>query len=203
MAINYTDLASVKLALHLSTTDSVDDTVLNALMTTASRQVDEYCDRYFGRLGTSEEPQERLYRVRTRNLVLTDDIVEVVDVLVDYTGYAQTFTSLGADSVIPSPVNAANGSIPFPYTALQTVPSTVLAMPPGWVKVIGVFGWPEVPSAVKQATLLQTIRLFKTRDVPLGLVGGADSLGVLRLPGGLHPDARMLLEPFKRMTAFA
>jgi hypothetical protein len=203
MAINYTDLASVKLALHLSTTDSVDDTVLNALMTTASREVDQYCDRYFGQLGTLEDPQERLYRVRTRNLVLTDDIVEVVDVQVDYTGYAQTFTSLGADSVIPLPVNAMQQATPFPYTSLQTVPSTVLAMPPGWVKVIGVFGWPEVPRAVKDATLLQTLRLFKSRDVPLGLVGGADSLGVLRLPGGLHPDARMLLEPYRRMVAFA
>ena len=203
MAINYTDLASVKLALHLSTTDSVDDTVLNALMSTASRQVDQYCDRYFGQLGTSEDPQERLYRVRNRGIVWTEDIVEVTDIAVDYTGYAETFSSLGAGAVIPSPVNSAELAEPKPYTYLLSKPSTVLPPMPGWIKVSGIFGWPEVPKAVKDATLLQTIRLFKSRDVPLGLVGGADSLGVLRLPGGLHPDARMLLEPYKRMAAMA
>lgn len=203
MAINYTDLASVKLALHLSTTDSVDDTVLNALMTTASREVDKYCDRYFGRLGTSQEPQQRLYRCRTWDSVLTDDIVEVLDVEVDFTGYADSFSSVGASGVIPAPVNAQAGAEPAPYTYLVSKPSTVLPAVTGWVRVTGIFGWPEVPKAVKDATLLQTIRLFKSRDVPLGLVGGADSLGVLRLPGGLHPDARMLLEPYRRMAAFA
>lgn len=203
MTAIYTDLASVKLALHLSTTDSVDDVVLNALMATASREVDKYCDRYFGQQGTQQAPAERLYRTRSFAGVYTDDIVTVTDVLVDYTGYAESFSSLGASSVIPGPVNSANQAIPFPYTYLEAKPSTVLAVSPGWVKVRGIFGWPEVPKAVKDATLLQTIRLFKTRDVPLGLVGGADSLGVLRLPGGLHPDARMLLEPYKRHQGIA
>lgn len=201
--INYTDLASVKLALQLSTTDSVDDARINALMAVASREVDQYCDRYFGQVGTLEEPQARLYRARTRSMVFIDDLVSVSDVAVDYTGYAQTFTSLGASSVIPLPVNAQQTAQPSPYTALQAIPSTVFAVGPGWVQVTGVWGWPEVPKAVKQATLLQTLRLFKTTDVPLGLVGGADSLGVLRLPQGLHPDARMLLEPYKRMASFA
>lgn len=203
MAINYTDLASVKLALQLSTTDSVDDARINALMTVASREVDQYCDRYFGSLGTLEEPQVRLYRTRSWDVVLTDDLVLVTDVAVDYTGYGQTFTTLGAGSVLPLPANAAQLAEPHPYTMLQALPSTVFPPAPGWVRVSGIFGWPEVPKAVKQATLLQTLRLFKTTDVPLGLVGGADSLGVLRLPGGLHPDARMLLEPYKRMASFA
>jgi hypothetical protein len=203
MAINYTDLASVKLALHLSTTDSVDDVVLNALMSTASREVDQYCDRYFGQLGSTLTPQERRYRVRNQGTVYTDDLVEITDIGIDYTGYGETFSSLGAGAVIPAPVNAAEFAEPHPYTSLIPKPSTVMPMEWGWVKVSGIFGWPAVPKAVKDATLLQTIRLFKSRDVPLGLVGGADSLGVLRLPGGLHPDARMLLEPYKRMAGMA
>lgn len=195
MATTYALLDDVKDALRIS--DTHDDVALAGVIESASRSIDQYCDRYFGQVGTEAAPVSRLYRARGRQ-VLIDDLVTLTDVEFEYSGYAETFTSLGDDSVIKQPINAATLIPPQPYTALLAKPSTVLPQPPGWVRISGVWGWPAIPQQIRDACVLQSVRLFKSRDVPLGVMGGADMMGAIRLPGGLHPDARILCEPFRR-----
>jgi hypothetical protein len=196
MASTYAILEDVKDALRIS--DDNDDVVLNGIIGSASRAIDQYCDRYFGQIGTTAAPVSRLYRANGR-VVLVDDLVTLTDVEFEYAGYAETFTSLGASSVIKQPVNAVTLVPAQPYTQLLAKPSTVFPQPPGWVRVSGVWGWPEIPQQIRDACVLQSVRLFKSRDVPLGVMGGSDMLAPMRLPGGLHPDARMLCEPFRRL----
>ena len=195
MATTYALLDDVKDALRIS--DTHDDVALAGVIESASRSIDQYCDRYFGQVGTEAAPVSRLYRARGRQ-VLVDDLVTLTDVEFEYSGYAETFTSLGSDSVIKQPVNAATLIPAQPYTALLAKPSTVLPQAPGWVRISGVWGWPAIPQQIRDACVLQSVRLFKSRDVPLGVMGGADMMGAIRLPGGLHPDARILCEPFRR-----
>jgi hypothetical protein len=185
----------VKDALRI--TDDVDDLVLAGVVESASRAIDQYCDRYFGQTGTQAAPVNRLYRARSQQ-VMIDDLVTLTDVGVEYSGFAETFSSLGANSVLKQPVNANTENPLRPFTSLLAKPGTVLPPPPGWVRVTGVWGWPTVPPQIRDACVLQTVRLFKSRDVPLGVMGGADMMGAIRLPGGLHPDARQLCEPFRR-----
>lgn len=198
----YVSLAEVKSALRIPSNDSVDDTMLNALIGASSRLIDQYCDRYFGQVGTTQTPDVRLYRASGR-VVLIDDLVSLSDVEVDFTGFATTFTTLGASSVLTQPLNAGHRVPAWPFTSLLAKPSTVLPAAPGWVRVSGVFGWPAVPAQISQAALLQTVRLFKSQDVPLGLVGGADMMGALRLPRGLHPDAAQLLADYRKHGGLA
>ena len=197
MASTYALLDDVKDALRIS--DTNDDVVLAGVIESASRAIDQYCDRYFGQTGTEAVPVQRLYRATGTRQVLIDDLVTLTDVEVDYSGYAETFTSLGATSVVKQPVNAATLVPPQPYTVLLAKPSAVLPLPPGWVRVSGVWGWPAIPQQIRDACVLQSVRLFKSRDVPLGVMGGSDMLAPMRLPGGLHPDARILCEPFRRL----
>lgn len=197
MATTYALLDDVKDALRIS--DSNDDVVLAGVIESASRAIDQYCDRYFGQTGTTGSPVQRLYRATATRQVLIDDLVTLTDLEVDYSGYAETFTSLGATSVLKQPVNAATLVPAQPYTALLAKPSAVLPAAPGWVRVSGVWGWPAIPQQIRDACVLQTVRLFKSRDVPLGVMGGSDMLAPMRLPGGLHPDARILCEPFRRV----
>lgn len=197
MATTYALLDDVKDALRIS--DDHDDVVLAGIIESASRAIDQYCDRYFGQTGTTGSPVQRLYRATSTRQVLVDDLVTLTDVEVDYSGYAETFTSLGATSVIKQPVNAATLVPAQPYTVLLAKPSAVLPQAPGWVRVSGVWGWPAIPQQIRDACVLQTVRLFKSRDVPLGVMGGSDMLAPMRLPGGLHPDARILCEPFRRL----
>jgi hypothetical protein len=69
------------------------------------------------------------------------------------------------------------------------------------VTVTGVFGWPAVPAAVKQACRLQVARVFKRADSPLG-VAGFGEFGVVRVTQ-LDPDVKALLEPYRRHAGFA
>lgn len=196
MAATYALLEDVKDALRIS--DDHDDVALAGVIESASRAIDRYCDRYFGQTGTQAAPVQKLYRSRS-GVVLIDDLVTITDVEVEFAGFAESFTSLGATSVIQQPVNAATATPPQPYTVLLAKPGTVLPPMPGWVRVSGVWGWPEIPQQIRDACVLQSVRLFKSRDVPLGVMGGADMMGAMRLPGGLHPDARILCEPFRRL----
>lgn len=195
MTATYALLEDVKDALRI--TDDVDDLVLAGVVESASRAIDKYCDRYFGQTGTQAAPVHRLYRARSQQ-VMIDDLVTLTDVGVEYSGFAETFSSLGSNSVLKQPVNADTENPTRPFTSLLAKPGTVLPPPPGWVRVTGVWGWPTVPPQIRDACVLQTVRLFKSRDVPLGVMGGADMMGAIRLPGGLHPDARQLCEPFRR-----
>lgn len=197
MATTYALLDDVKDALRISDTD--DDVTLAGIIESASRAIDQYCDRFFGQTGTVAAPVSRLYRSINRQVQI-DDLVTLTDVEVEYTGYAETFTSLGAASVIKQPVNAATMVPPWPYTVLLAKPSAVLPTPPGWVRVSGVWGWPAVPQQIRDACVLQSARLFKSRDIPLGYASGGDGMGTIVIPGaGLHADARALCDPFRRM----
>jgi hypothetical protein len=69
------------------------------------------------------------------------------------------------------------------------------------VKVTGVWGWPAVPAAISQATILQAARHFKRYDSPLGVAGFGD-FGVVRVSRFLDADVQMLVEPYKKMRLF-
>ena len=69
------------------------------------------------------------------------------------------------------------------------------------VKVTTVFGWPAVPKAIEQATILQAARHFKRYDSPLGVAGFGD-FGVVRVSRFLDADVQMLVEPYQRMRIF-
>jgi len=65
------------------------------------------------------------------------------------------------------------------------------------VRVEGTFGWPAVPDAVREATILQASRLFTRLDSPLGVAGFGD-MGAMRVSFKGDPDVLMLLAPYRR-----
>jgi hypothetical protein len=65
------------------------------------------------------------------------------------------------------------------------------------VRVTGTFGWPSVPDAIKQATILLSIRIFKRLDSPLAVAGFGD-LGAVRV-GRSDPDVMAMIAPYRRM----
>jgi hypothetical protein len=56
-------------------------------------------------------------------------------------------------------------------------------------------GWAAVPSAVKQATIIQAARIFKRLDSPLG-VAGFEDLGIMRVGRGLDTDVAQLVAAY-------
>ncbi|HEY7822632.1 MAG TPA: hypothetical protein VIG24_07365, partial [Acidimicrobiia bacterium] len=94
----------------------------------------------------------------------------------------------------------ATGGLSLPYTRIKPFEDGYW---PTWrgqatVRVYARYGWPEVPAAVKTATLLQASRLFTRNDSPLGVAGFGD-MGAMRVSRFVDPDVEMLLQPFRKV----
>ena len=90
-----------------------------------------------------------------------------------------------------------------PYVTLRAVggkrfPQTTSTSRWGLVQVTGVWGWPSVPVAVKQACLILATRLVKRAESPEGIAGGFDEFGAVRISSKDDPDAIRLLQPYRQ-----
>lgn len=195
--MSYATLAEFKSAIGI--TDSTDDTPLQSVLDATDALIDLYCDRKQG-FGTATET--RYYNADAWEYVLTDDLVSVTtlttDDLADGT-YSTTWTA-GTDYNL-APGNAALDG--WPYTQIDasvTYPKNFPKDVYRGVKVVGVFGWPAVPQAVKQAAIIQAGAVWMSRSAPAGVVGSADLGGLIRMTRALHPEAQILLESFRKRS---
>ena len=191
----YASLSEVKAALRI--TDAVDDSLLEMAVESASRLVDGHAGRRFWSGGTA-----------VKFFVAQDDFVCEVDDLVSDDIILQT--SSGADGIFDitwdlddyqlEPLNQELDGIQWAYNSIRAIGDYLWPISGGeaLVKVTGVFGWPSVPIAIKQATIIQASRIFKRLDSPLGVAGFGD-LGAIRVTRDLDPDVAQLVMPYKRM----
>lgn len=199
----YTTLADLKNALQIE--DSNDDTALQAAILTASRQIDEYCQRFFYQEGTTGSPSVRYYTAYSPWYIETDDIVSVNQLATD-PDFDQSYstiwnTTTNPKDVMYEPVN--NPKKGWPYTRILAIGSQVFPyFFPQTVKITGVFGFPEVPYEVELACKIQAARLFVRKQSPFGIAGSVE-LGTVRLNSRLDPDVEMLLKTFRRNKGLA
>lgn len=195
MAISqgYTTLASVKAILRI--TDNVDDSLLEECIEAASREIDTHCERVF------------TYATATRVYAPRDSYVTEIDDLISLTTLK---TSSGADGVFDitwaatdyqlEPLNGLVGGRYAPYTAIRAVGDYTYtrSLEEATVQVQGVFGYgTAIPTDVKQACNLLSIRQFKRYDSPLGVAGFGD-IGVVRV-SRVDPDIEALLAPYRKL----
>jgi len=198
--MSYATLAQFKAAVGI--TDSTDDTALQAVLDATDTLIDLYCDRKTG-FGTASET--RYYTAEDWEYVLTDDLVSVTTLQTDddANGTYETTWTAGTDYVL-APRNAALDG--FPYTEIDTSVTWPRNFPKDvylGVKVVGVFGFPAVPAAVKQAEIIQAGAVWNSRTAPFGVIGSADLGGILRMSRALHPEAALILEPYRKRGGLA
>jgi hypothetical protein len=191
----YASLAEVKAALRV--TDAVDDALLEMAVESASRLIDGHAARKFWNSGTA-----------VRFFVALDDFICEVDDLSSSSVTIQT--AAGADGIFDTtwdeddyqlePLNQVLDGIEWPYTTIRAIGDYLWPISGGeaLVKITGIWGWPSVPIAIKQACIIQASRIYKRLDSPLGVAGFGD-LGVLRVSSQLDPDVAQLVMPYKRM----
>jgi len=198
--MSYATLAEFKAAVGI--TDSTDDTALQSVLDATDTLIDLYCDRKTG-FGTASET--RFYTAEDYQYVLTDDLVSITTLQTDDDAngtYETTWTS-GTDYVL-APRNAALDG--FPYTEIDTSVTWPRNFPKDvylGVRVVGVFGFPSVPAAVKQAEIIQAGAVWNSRTAPFGVIGSADLGGILRMSRALHPEAALILEPYRKRGGLA
>jgi hypothetical protein len=163
-------------------------------LTAASRGIDEYCDRRFWDTGGTTS---RVFTPLDSYSVSIDDAITVGTVEADTDGDGVYETAWAVTDYQLAPFNAAADG--RPYEEIRARP-WVGCFPcwAGSVRVTGRFGWPDVPSQVKEATTIMATRLLKrAREAPFGVAGiGADNTAV-RI-ARVDPDVAFLIDPLTR-----
>jgi hypothetical protein len=194
----YATLAQVKSALRIS--DSVDDSLLEMAVESASRLIDGYCGRSFYSQGSAV----RYYAPDNPYLVQVDDLSsETVTVKTSSAADANFDVTWETTDIQLEPLNGRTAGQAWPFTRIRAVgdylwPSDEYGE--ATVQLTGVFGWPGgTPINVTQAAVIQSSRIFKRLDSPLGVAGFGD-MGAIRVGRGLDPDVAQLVEPYRKMT---
>lgn len=190
-----------KEALSIASADTADDVLIDTLVTVASRLIDGYCERFFFAAN-----QTRYYTPQDDYFCPTDDLVSVTTLATDDQDDNTYSTTWSATDYRLGPINAALESSPRPYNVIESpvygtkvFPATIRNS----VKVIGSFGFPNVPPSIQQACVLLTTTLYASRNAPFGVLGGGDTGQVFRLSSRLHPAAVALIEPYRKRGGFA
>ena len=193
----YATLAEVKAALRLN--DTIDDSLLEMAIESASRLVDGYSGRYFYNAGTATKN----FAAQDNYIVVTEDL-QSVSSLQDTNEIGGSYTTWDANEYQLEPLNGKADGISMPYTQIRAVGGNFFNLNVGdaLVRITGVWGWAAVPIAIKQATIIQASRIFKRLDSPLGVLSSPD-LGFIRVGSRLDPDVAQLVDPYRTLRNFA
>jgi hypothetical protein len=195
MANLYAQLDDLKSLLRIPASDTVDDAQLTRSIEAASRRIDGVCDRVFYQEPTATA---RVYDATNLASVSIDDVSTLDGFVVkvdDGFDYATTLV-LNVDFRVEPLNNLSKGLPVYRLVSLSGIfPRSTVR--PG-VQVTARWGWPSVPTAITEATLLMAGRLFKRGDSLLGVAGFTD-MGVITVRG-VDPDVDHLIQPFRRMA---
>jgi len=181
--------------------DDLDDDQVALAVTAASRAVDQATGRQFGLVADFVEARTYVPRYDARRLCWTVDIDDLMttsgmEVAFDEDGDG-TFSADITDYVL-RPSNAALEGRPWTELVVRATSAVQPSGPDESVRVTACWGWTSVPSAVKEATLLQASRLLARRDSPYGVAGSPDAGSEVRLLARVDPDVAVALRLYRR-----
>ena len=191
--MTYASLAQVKAALRI--TDTVDDLTITLALNSVDEMINAYCGRTFGTAGTATT---RYYAAGKADCVEVDDLMTVGTVSWSMDGATWTDTT----DYQGEPLNGLSDGLAWPTTRLRAINNFQWRVRDGiqTVKVQGTFGFGSMPSSITQAAVLQTARIFRRADSPLGVAGWGD-IGAVQVRPGLDVDVRQLVEPYRKLRA--
>lgn len=195
----YADRDDLKEWVEVDAGDTELDNLLDKAINAASRGIDNYTKRHFYQI-----VQTRKFTPRSPVLVrfgTWDDLASVGEIRVDDDDDGIAEVVLDVSDYTSLPVNRqgaeelpirgifANGVATFPTGGKR----------PARVEIDGdPWGWPAIPDAVHEASLIQGARLLKRRKSPEGVVG-LNMFGTVRM-GRLDPDVKRMVKPYRLRT---
>lgn len=181
-------------------TVTTDDFEYHQACYAAARAVEQICQRVFYRT-TSEARTfvaDNLYCLKLGDF---NDLVSVSAITTDDGGDGTFETTWLSTDYQLLPHNPGAAPEQRPYTEIKAVGSRTFPKPSGpltrddRVKVTGVWGWPSVPFAVKEASLILAADFFKLKDAPFG-VAGFGEFGQIRVRE--NQRVMSLLGPYRK-----
>lgn len=195
MAITNGYLTLSELKGWLDISDTNDDAQLELAIEAASRAIDEFCGRRFW------QASETRYYTACGDVVRVDDLVSISTLKTDAAGDGTFETTWASGDYTLEPFNAAVEGRPYLKVSRSRVGSYAFPRAARGVEIVGTFGWPSVPTEVKQACVMQAHRFFRVgREAAMGIahLAGVDGVGGMRLTSRLSPDVQVLLADLRR-----
>ena len=209
----YCSLADLKYSPVLNTpgdgSTTMDD-FLCAVITSVSREIDNYTSRYFYQSSSSDT---HFFDALDPAMCFVGDVVSVSSLATDDGSRTYPYVWTSSDYDL-APYDAAQKSEPEPYRFIQITPSTnnyfpvtarqVVVYPNYYrpsvtkgVKVVGVWGWPQVPSQIAKACLLWSARIFMRFSAPLGETA-SNAFGSMKVMPKPDPDIEAMIMNYAR-----
>lgn len=188
----YLTLAEAKTYLQID--DTEDDTALELSVEAASRAIDEWCGRRF----YQSDGETRYFDADAYDLLWVDDLRTVTTLKTDPGGDGTYELTWSSSDYRLQPHNAATDS--EPYTQVARAHNGSYSFPvgvPKSIEVVGDWGWPAVPDAIKHACSIQTAVFFKRATeggAPIVTMDGT-TIGASRF---LDRTVELLLTPYRR-----
>ena len=202
----YATVNQLKAAIRMGTADTIDDPLLEMAIESASRLIDDDCNRVFYSSATAIT---RSFVANDGYIVDIDDAITVATVATDDDGSFAFATTWGTADYQKEPLNGLSGGQAWPTTSLRAIgsrifPSTMYganvhagSTGAANVRITGTWGFgTAVPTEVVQGCILQSSRIYKRLDAPFGVAGFGD-MGVVRV-SRTDPDVYALISRYRR-----
>lgn len=181
-------------AAYVRVDDTIDDDQIAVWITAASRAVDKFANRQFGKVAVAESRtfSDMWCDVRagvTYYVLSIDDLMSTVGMTIAGTAYADT-------GAVLLPRDAPTRGRPYTSLRFSTDPRVSGSYPE--IAVSALWGWTAVPAQVVNATLMQANRYASRRESPYGIAGSPDAGSELRLLARLDPDVAVSLAGLQR-----
>jgi hypothetical protein len=189
-----------ELKSRLAIGDTVDDFEIRIAIEAACRGIEDYCDRHFWRGSYT-----RTFVPEPGNwygCLKVDDLVSITTLKTDEGGDGTFEQTWSASDYQLLPLNATARVESRPYTEIRALARTWPAYGPmigqrdDRVEITGIFGWPKIPVAVKQACLILSADTFGLKDAKFGVQAYGDFAMRIRD----NPRAQSMLKPYRRNT---
>ena len=199
-------VSTADLKNYIGITGSGQDTNISNAVQSASRQIDRICQRRFWQDSTV---QVRTFTPISNIFLEVPDISTTTGLIVktDSTdnGTYDTTLTINTDFIVtptnPRLLGTGSGEHePFTQIRILNTRSSERFDPDiiNNVQITAKFGFAIIPEDVKQATLIQALRLFKRKDTPFNVFGN-EQTGTVELFNKFDPDAMSLLKNFRRL----
>lgn len=194
----YVTVDDLKVRLGIGGNDTIDNDELALACYSASRALDQYCERSFYQTTETRtfEPCD-FYNLRLPEF---NDLVSVTTFATDSSGDGTADITWASTDYQLLPYNPSAAPETRPYTRVKALNRLFPVLFNNLVRtdlvhITGVWGWPAVPYAIRQAAQILAAEMFKLKDAPFGVAGFGD-YGVVRIRE--NPKLAAYAGPYRR-----
>ena len=206
MTITNGYLTTAEARTYAGLSDLADVELLDDVVTTVSRMIDDACQRHFWQ---TDAHTVRYFATKDMYRLVFgafNDLVTLDSIQFDRDGDGTFEETLDLANVELGPYSPDAAAEPRPYTEANLLRMIYWPIPGGTggtrrqklTKITGTWGWPAVPAMIKQACRLQVARIMKRQESPTGIMGFGE-FGVVRI-SRLDPDIEAMLQPYKMLS---